>query len=451
MKKHSLAAIAVSIPLLLTACGQTAEISDVSSESEFAPAVTSEATQQQETSGLAKTPLKDVTENLQDDIGRLRTSTYKNIDWSEVAGFSAPAVSECTGVKLTAYYKAHPDKTMSVQEQLSLFESYCKSYLGEFEREYACFDTAERDLLDGHYEIDGIEDIVFVAYPKLDDYMDKILDGSVVPAWYLYVDHQRQIYLWWSAQSMMYPHWFNKGETLRSLDEYYKASSAIPTDIGEPVAVYPNDGSHDSVSYRLSGGEVTIGEALDYFNNEFYSSLGVISADDVQKFAVRYIDVYQITEDTYAYGFRFSYAAGGIPLDYADEMTYNVAHGDNPYQSVTSDGKALMIKSRDIDWAVGIAPQSYVTEGEPITEIISLDKAADILSENLSEYIVYKAVSAELVMTANKTADVPDPLLLPTWKITLRNNSDGFFYDFYIDAGSGEIGYLKYNGGNNEE
>lgn len=205
MKKHSLAAIAACISLLLTACGQTSEISDVSSESEFAPAVTSEATQQQETSGLAKTPLKDVTENLQDDIGRLRTSTYKNIDWSEVAGFSAPAVSECTGVKLTSYYEAHPDKTMTVQEQLDLFESYCKSYLGEFEREYACFDTAERDLLDGYYEIDGIEDIVFVAYPKLDDYMDKILDGSVVPAWYLYVDHQRQIYLWWSTQSMMYP------------------------------------------------------------------------------------------------------------------------------------------------------------------------------------------------------------------------------------------------------
>lgn len=184
MRKHSLAAIAACISLLLTACGQTSEISDVSSESEF-----------------------------------------------------APAVSECTGVKLTAYYEAHPDKTMTVQEQLDLFESYCKSYLGEFEREYACFDTAERDLLDGHYEIDGIEDTVFVAYPKLDDYMDKILDGSVVPAWYLYVDHQRQIYLWWSAQSMMYPHWFNKGETLRSLDEYYKASSAIPTDIGEPVAV----------------------------------------------------------------------------------------------------------------------------------------------------------------------------------------------------------------------
>ena len=134
MKKHSLAAIAVSIPLLLSACGQTSEISDVSSESEFAPAVTSEAEHHQENTGLAKTPLKDVTENLQADIAKLRTTTYKNIDWSEVAGFSAPAVSECTGVKLTSYYEAHPDKTMTVQEQLDLFESYCKSYLVEFER-----------------------------------------------------------------------------------------------------------------------------------------------------------------------------------------------------------------------------------------------------------------------------------------------------------------------------
>lgn len=108
-----------------------------------------------------------------------------------------------------------------------------------------------------------------------------------------------------------------------------------------------------------------------------------------------------------------------------------------------------MIKSDEIDWAVGIAPQAYIEQGDPITEIISLQEAADIMSKSVSEKIQYKAKTAELILTANSSTENPDPVLVPTWKFTLLNDNDGFLYDFYISAVSGILdGYVRYE--NNE-
>ena len=55
----------------------------------------------------------------------------------------------------------------------------------------------------------------------------------------------------------------------------------------------------------------------------------------------------------------------------------------------------------------------------------------------------------ELILTANSSAENPNPVLVPTWKFTLLNDNDGFLYDFYIDAVSGILdGYVRYE--NNE-
>jgi len=155
--------------------------------------------------------------------------------------------------------------------------------------------------------------------------------------------------------------------------------------------------------------------------------------------------VYRITADTYAYVFVFTPIANDIPLDYAGEKVSSVFQGEKPFNPVTRGSQALMIKKNDIDWAVGIAPETFIAEGDPITEIISLREAADVMSKSVSESIKYKAQTIELVMTANRSAENPDPLLVPTWKITLQNENDGFLYDFYIDAASGNLnGYVRY-------
>lgn len=440
MRKQNIATLVLVICLILSGCGQ----SDNSSNNSELPDVSSaDSPAASEEKGVA---LKAAVEGMSEKLDELKTHSPVNIDWSNAKiGYPLQEISECYAVKLTSGYEVYPDKLMTAEEQLAQFESYCKNYIGEYNSEYGCFDTAERELSNDVYTIDGIEDEQFTTFPKIDEYKEKILNGSVKPAWYLYVDHIRQIYLWWSAETMIYPHWYNKGTTLQMMDKYYKASSALPTDIGEPVAVYLNDGSHNSQSYHLSDGNLTIGEALDWFSNDYMKSLG-ISEDDIEKLAVRQIEVYQITEEVYAYVFLYTPTVSGIPLDYAGERIFRVSQGETMFKSVTRNGQALMIKSGEIDWAVGVSPEMYITKGEPITTIISLNQAANILSESVSENVLYKATNVELIQTADKNAEnLDDLVLVPMWKFTLQNDNDGFMYDFYIDAVSGTLrGYTRF-------
>lgn len=435
MKLRNLSAFAVAVCLLLSGCGQSGNSNDNSDVSDVGAINTT-----------AAVPLNIAVGEMSAELNKLKSNPDVNIDWSNaVIGYPLQKISECYAVKLITDYEAYPEKIMTAEEQLKQFEIYCKTYLGEYNPEFACFDTAKREFKGESYTIDGIEDERFTAFPKTEDYKQQILNGEVKPTWYLYIDHIRQIYLWWSAESMIYPHWYNKGETLRSLDKYYKASSTIPVQIGEPVAVYPNDGSHNDESYRLFDGEVKIGEALEWFSNDFMKSLG-IAENDIEKPAVKQIEVYRITDDAYAYVFLFTPTINGIPLDYAGEKTYKVSQGENLFKSETRGGQAVMIRNKEIDWAIGISPELYISEGEPITQIINLNKAADILSENLSEYIIYRAKIAELIMTADRVKlEKENALLMPMWKFTLQNDNDGFLYDFYIDAVSGKLeGYMRY-------
>ncbi len=437
MKTRNITAFALAMCLILSGCGQSnnSENNSVASNSD-----TNSAVEPNET-----IPINYAINAMSKELDELKGKESVNIDWSDVViGYPLQEISECYTVQLTTGYDVHPNKVMTVSEQLAQFESYCKTYLGEYNSAFACFDTKNRELSNDVYTIDGIEDEQFTAFPKIDEYKEKILNGSVKPTWYLYIDHTRQIYLWWSAESMLYPHWYNKGTALQMLDKYYKASSALPTDIGEPVAVYPNNGSHNNESYHLSDGDVTIGEALDWFTNDYMKSLG-ISDNDIEMLAVRQIEVYQITEEVYAYVFLYTPTASNIPLDYAGERIFRVAQDEKTFKSVTRNGQALMIKSGEIDWAVGISPEMYVAKGEPISEIISLNKAADIMSESVSEYVLYKAKNVELVMTADKSTENFQQLLMPMWKFTLQNDNDSFMYDFYIHAVNGTLeGYARF-------
>ena len=74
-------------------------------------------------------PLNSVTENLQHDLIELKSNPHVNIDWSgAVIGYPVQEISECYAIKKIGGYELHPDKTMTAEEQLVQFESYCKSY-----------------------------------------------------------------------------------------------------------------------------------------------------------------------------------------------------------------------------------------------------------------------------------------------------------------------------------
>ena len=389
-------------------------------------------------------PIKTATENFAADFEDCKNRSYPNLDWSGATSFPVPVVSECYAIddRIT-----HPNADMTVEEKISLFENYCRTFLGEYDPENACFETYHRELLGNDYTIEGIDGVKFTAFPKFLKYEDKIRSGEIEPYYFLYVDNIKQKYLWWLSDTAIYPHWYNKGQTLSMLDKYIKASAAIPTDlkavpsVGEPVAIYPNDGTHNDESYRLLDGEVTIGEALDFINNKYFRSIN-FADEDIQNIAVRYIYVYRVTEDIYAYNFIFTNAVDKIPFDYSGERSL-VGNDMGTFSPISHESQALMIKKNDIDWAVGVGVCRSAEVGEPITKIISFSEAADILSGWVTGN--YKVLSAELVMTAGITAENKSPLLLPTWKFSMIRENDDKHTDYYINAVNGKIGHVRYS------
>lgn len=446
MRMHGIKTSAIiAMLLLVTACGrsgQSGERNSLENGSVSPPSYSSEVSG--DFPSEITVPIKTATEIFSADLEECGKRSYPNLDFSAATGFPVPAVSECYAIKcVNSDYEVHQDEELTVKEKLSRFESYCRAYLGEYDPENACFETNDHKYDSEKYEIEGIDGVEFTAFPKILEHKNQITAGDISPSYYLYVDNKKQTYLWWLSETSIYPHWYNKGLALSLLDDYLKASSAIPSDIGEPVAVYSNDGTHEEERYRLYDGEVSIKEALDYFNNEYFRSVN-IADDDIQNIAVRYINVYRVTEDIYAYVFVFTTAVDKIPFDCTGERQV-IGSDSELFNPISREGQALMIKKNDIDWAVGAAPDMSTGVGEPITEIIRFTDAADILSESLSENVAYKALSAELVMTAGITAENKSPLLLPTWKVTLENDNDGLFYDFYINAVNGELGYVRYS------
>lgn len=403
MKKHLICiALAVSLAALFSGC-------------------------QKDDNNQKLTSLKTATEEYYLDIEKCKNTEYKYLDWNEAVGYPVDVIDSCREIK-----NGEP-KTQPIEKQLQQFEEICETCLGEYDTDYACFD------FDGWVsDIVAIEgtDKEAVTRPKLVDYMDKIKNGDIVPTHYTYIDHKRQIYLWWFPDTKS-AHWYNKGTTLGMLDEYYRVSSTFPTDIGEPVAVYPNDGTHNDVKYTLIDGEFSVGEAIDYFQNNYMRSMNY-DEKDICRLAVRQVNVYQITDEIYAYVFLFTRAVNSIPYDFWCER---MSEGDENYRNVSENGQAVMIKKNDIDWGYFAHPVNDVETGREIKEIIRLTDAADILNDNI--YGNYEVLFTDLVMTAESKGGEWDTLR-PTWKFMLKNPNDDWNYDFYIDAISGEVNYTRY-------
>lgn len=96
----------------------------------------------------------------------------------------------------------------------------------------------------------------------------------------------------------------NKGEaySLIKTDDT-KVSSWIPSDMNNKVASYFNDGTHNDETYRILDGNVSIGEAVTYFEKDYLSSLPY-DFDSNFSINVSTIDVYNIQDDIYCYVFN---------------------------------------------------------------------------------------------------------------------------------------------------
>ncbi|MCM1538009.1 MAG: hypothetical protein NC254_06395 [bacterium] len=165
-----------------------------------------------------------------------------------------------------------------------------------------------------------------------------------------------------------------------------------PVELPEPICYYPGavDGSLEDV-YETAGGELSVKEAIE--QTEAYFNEGCPVADtlpDGMTYRVSRVFISGMSDGTYAFEVELRRAYRGVLFqgdarsqahgqDHAAERMYDLTHA------------VLGGENRIIDFG-GISLNDQVEEIEEITEIVSLEKAAEYISqENWRPYCLYRS------------------------------------------------------------
>ncbi|MCM1167361.1 MAG: hypothetical protein NC299_16495 [Lachnospiraceae bacterium] len=426
MKKTFITILSIIILLGCTGCSKGENISDASGET-FS--VTSFGNVE---NTVKKVDVKTATENYGTDFENCRNASYVNLDWTSAGKCPVYPVSELYGVECGEVIGI---AEIPQKEMLYKFKEYCLYYFGEFLDDFAFFDTLETigDTVPPEIIVNGVS---YRGYYKISDHREKLEKGSIKINWLVYRNIEKNQYMWWGYGD--YPHWINRGTAVTIINDNIRASSWLPSDLGKPIARYYNDGKSDDIKYKLADGEVSIGEAVRYFTEEYPISLPF---EDKPSYTVKYVDVYKLAEDTYGYLLWVSKLHASVSFELEAEMVTD-ASAVNYY---TVNGQALMVRKNEIDVTLHCEPISNVKEiGEPFSKIISLKEAADIVSQKLSQNVMFEVLSTELVYHGARD-EAGTAHLKPTWEFRLYNENDALYYTVYVDAASGDCNYFKYS------
>lgn len=400
--------------------------------------------------------IKTATENYRADFEQCKAADYPNLNFDNAEAFPVAVVEKCRNLEEMPFNKQleELEEQITETEKVEKFKEYCEFFLGDYDEEWGGFDSLDVDWDKCEsLEIDGFN---YAIYEKLINHTAEIENEAFHINWMVYVDPYKKNYLWYTPSSMKYPYEFNKGEAAMILKSSGKGSLGMQSGISEygwdePVARYFNDGTNNDVTYRLADGDCSIGEAIEYFTNGFLKSLPFDEADR-QPYLVRYIDVFPMTDDTYAYFIRFSPTVG-VPIPFERSLNMSgsgISIGGGSYSSSLPDEyslrcQALMIKKNDIDRARSFDPiyEMHETGGE-ITKIIPLKKAVDIVSEKVTQNVIFDVVETDLVYHGINAPDDTATVLKPTWLIRLFNPNDDSYYVTYVDAVTGDFSIYNY-------
>ena len=378
---------------------------------------------------------KPITYNFSEDFEAIKSKEYINLNFGSCPEARLPSLSECYNIK--AYYIGNSELTNS--QKIEKFEEYCVYYFGECDPECALFEP--KDPASAYCDDFVIDGVMYSGHPKISEYTEKIENGEIQLSYFVYRNIEKNQYLWWQCETSLEPHWFNRGQALGILgDSTNRVSSWIPSDLGEPSFGFLGNEITADKSFRLLDGELSVSGAVDFLEGEYFRSLPFEVDDDIT-FSVHGVDVYNVADEFCAFNILFTPAYKNIPLEYGGER---ISYNNNDYY-FTINGQALMIKKNDIDVALHFNPPVIEEVGEPISDLVSLESAADIASEKLSQAVMFDVRSVEMIYRGKTDLETNTTFLNPTWKFTLFNSNDGRFYNVYINAVSEECSYYSYS------
>lgn len=378
-------------------------------------------------------PISEVTGEFDKHFEICKSKEYINLDWTNTQKTQVPTFGECHNVEVSDVFERPSNKDAFAQ-----FESLCQWYFGEdYDNSNVYFSADEFPSM----PIEGGGITYERGGTRLNDYRDKVEnDDSILIYDYIYLDLEKKIYLWGTPVRQAI--WVTRGAAITLSGRRYRPTGLLPADLltEYPYETFFNDGTLSEKTYRLSDGDYSIGEAIDYFVNDYYLSQPF--DNEGVSCAVRTVSAIKVKDDLFFYLLKFAPSWNSIPFDTRGEF---VSSSYVPYQYYNFNCQAIIVKKNDVDMAYNYVPPTINEVGEPIDRMLTLDKAADIASESLSSAVKFEVRSAELIYTGPEDKETHIGSLHPAWKFTLFNTNDEMYYDVYVNAVSGECTYFSYS------
>ncbi len=197
-----------------------------------------------------------------------------------------------------------------------------------------------------------------------------------------------------------------------------------------------------STSYELLDGEETIAEAIEFVEEEIKNYKYVSS--QFMDFKVYRVDVYQLSTGEYYYDFYLKATVDGIDISNLSDKYYSISDAENVGFSLGSTYHQVTMAYKDqisFIWALG--DEYSDVEEQEFCEFISLDDAAQIVSESLETEDVYKISDVTLAynLLAYDVGTAPGHRELHLTYQFCVSNAESFGYEglyFEVDAVTGE-------------
>ncbi len=253
----------------------------------------------------------------------------------------------------------------------------------------------------------------------------------------MYRDTVNNKYLWMHSNKNT-PVWMNKGyiySIIHSQDD--KVSTWIPSDINQKG----NTIYYDRVNEVLVGTSEknsNLIETIKYIEKEFLKEQPLpdkinydLSVSDIEEYEINNEKVYLV---------YYSPKWNGIPFDRNNEII-----SDNDISHMYSaSGEMLLTEKMNVDMYCGLDIPEIEEIGDEKKDICSLDNAISILSETLTNNVVFDLKKIEMVYAGKYDDNYTKAILTPSWKFILYNPNDDKYYNVYIDAFDQEVVYYKY-------
>ena len=364
--------------------------------------------------GFELVPISEIRENFSQSIEEIRTSEFVNLNFSK-AEFSFPEIDSISKLLLSVPSGKSPRE---------MYDFICES-----------LDI----LLPGVYSDEEKTDIIRFRddnmrsenEPSLtiDKYELRPAGENIIP---MIMDNKCFMQVLFGALQ-----WFVGDDLNRWVG---KEGVPLLDSLGDNH-IYDNTHSVDYVTdlkctdkYELINGEMSIKDAAEFVNN-FLETTVFSPYEQDAKTKLLAVDVVDIGNGKYGYGFLTVYEYNNVLFDYPEMSGVKRGHGvsndyDDRHYSKDSGYVSMIQTDKAFHFLIPVFGYS-IEEVEKYTSAITLQDAANIISGFFSDFMNFSVTRVESVYLTYGSTSVP------CWKFLMR--CSGEVYNAFVDMQTGEV------------